>query len=629
MNSPLSYVDPSAVESITVYTGIKPVSIGGDSIGGAIIVETVPPQFANKGETLTNGEAGTYYRSNGDQFGANVRMTTANDQFSATYTASTAKSENYRAGGDFKTSKSNMAGDTLSTVSSTRYKVRDQDIGLAWKNGSQLIQANLTVQDIPLQTYPNQRMDMLKNDSYLFNLKHSDNFSWGKLESQAYYHRVMHFMDDDLGSPGDEKTSMRMPMYTDSTTLGLKTKASLTISEYEKVNIGGEIQTYRLDDWWPPVSATANGSMSPNTFWNINDGKKDKTAAFAEFDKIFSPFWSGLYGARLELINSSAGEAAGYSGNSISDNYYYYADSQAFNAKDRSQKNVNVDLSAITKYKPNSSEQYQIGLSRNTRSPNLYERYTWSGRGMASIMNNYVGDGNGYIGNTNLKPEVAHKLNLIALWSDVSGEKWSLKLDSHYSYITNYIDVERCGTAGCLYGNTTNLTKTTGSVNLKYVNQNAEIYGLDLSGQYSLGRLSNYGVFKIKGYVSFLQGYNKAQNDNLYNIMPTNGKLSLNQYIGHWINTAEAHFVDSKDNVNWMRNEFKTGGFTLLNIRSTYDDKKYKVSFGVDNLFNKFYYLPQGGVYLGQGGTMSQNLSIYSPVPGLGRSLFASVAVKF
>jgi iron complex outermembrane receptor protein len=35
MNSPLSYIDPTAVANIDVYAGVTPVSVGGDSIGGA------------------------------------------------------------------------------------------------------------------------------------------------------------------------------------------------------------------------------------------------------------------------------------------------------------------------------------------------------------------------------------------------------------------------------------------------------------------------------------------------------------------------------------------------------------------------------------------------------------------
>ena len=56
MNPPLSYIDPSNVGSIQVFGGIAPVSVGGDSIGGAIQVNSADPQFAAAGQgTLAQG----------------------------------------------------------------------------------------------------------------------------------------------------------------------------------------------------------------------------------------------------------------------------------------------------------------------------------------------------------------------------------------------------------------------------------------------------------------------------------------------------------------------------------------------------------------------------------------------
>jgi hypothetical protein len=61
MNPPLSYIDPSNVGGIKVYAGITPVSVGGDSIGGTISVDSPAPQFAAAGQKpLLSGQAGTF-----------------------------------------------------------------------------------------------------------------------------------------------------------------------------------------------------------------------------------------------------------------------------------------------------------------------------------------------------------------------------------------------------------------------------------------------------------------------------------------------------------------------------------------------------------------------------------------
>ena len=80
----------------------------------------------------------------------------------------------------------------------------------------------------------------------------------------------------------------------------------------------------------------------------------------------------------------------------------------AFNAQNRSRTMVNFDMTALARYQPNDVSKYEFGYSRKTRSPNLYERYTWAPGAMAMSMNNWFGDANGYMGNINLKPEVAH-----------------------------------------------------------------------------------------------------------------------------------------------------------------------------------------------------------------------------
>jgi len=70
------YIAPSNVGSIQVFGGIAPVSVGGDSIGGAIQVNSPDPQFAVAGQgVLAKGEAGAFYRSNGNASGGNISAT--------------------------------------------------------------------------------------------------------------------------------------------------------------------------------------------------------------------------------------------------------------------------------------------------------------------------------------------------------------------------------------------------------------------------------------------------------------------------------------------------------------------------------------------------------------------------
>jgi len=156
MNPALSYIDPTRVDRIKVYAGITPVSAGGDSIGGTIVVESPKPQFAKAGEgVLTRGEVGTFYRSNGNAVGANISATVAGENLSVTYTGSSAQSDNYTAGDDFKTTTATgRIGHALplDEVGSTAYKSINHALDIALRNENHLFDLKLAAH--PLRELP-------------------------------------------------------------------------------------------------------------------------------------------------------------------------------------------------------------------------------------------------------------------------------------------------------------------------------------------------------------------------------------------------------------------------------------------------------------------------------------------
>ena len=622
MNSPLSYMDASKVESVQVYNGAAPVSAGGDNIGGVIVAKSATPQFAEAGQTLLSGEVGAFYRSNGDARGANASTTLANDHVSLNYTGSTARSNNYDAAADFKkagvaaSGRAWMAGDT---VGSSAYKTENHELGLAWRDNYQLLEAKVGVQRTPYEGFANQRMDMTDNSSNQFKLHYNSQFAWGELDASLYQQYVRHSMDF-----GDDKQTIYgsykgMPMNSASHTLGGTLALDLALNPRDKLKLGSEIQRYNLNDWWPAAGAT--GGMGPNTFWNIKDGTRDRVDAFAEWQADWNPQWRSIIGARLSQVKSNTGSVAGYN-NSAS--YSYATDAASFNAQNHARTDLNLDLSALARYTPDARAQYELAYAQKTRSPNLYERYTWSSNTMAAVMNNFAGDGNGYVGNANLKPEVAHTLSSSADWHAANGEAWQMRISPYYSYVENYIDAQRYGTAN------NNQTATTGYVVLQYVNQNAQLYGVDVSGKLQLAKTTGYGSFDATAQLSYTRGENLTTGDNLYNIMPLNAKLAMVNTLGQWTSTAEWQAVRAKTQVSAVRNEVKTPGYSLFNLRTRYENKRFSVDVGIDNVFNRFYTLPLGGAYTGQGTTMNRvGIPWGVGVAGPARSLYTAFNLKF
>ena len=618
MNPALSTIDPTRVDSIRVYAGITPVSVGGDSIGGTLIVESAQPEFARSGEgLLTRGEVGAFYRSNGNAMGANLSATVAGENLSVTYTGSTAQSDNYTAGDNFKTTTATgRPGHTLplDEVGSSAYKSINQALDIALRNENHLFDLKLGHQHIPYENFPNQRMDLTDNTSRQVNLGYTGEYQWGTLKARIYHEKTEHEMDF-----GDDKqfeypnNAHGMPMNTEGKTTGASVNAEVPLSARDTLRVGTEFQAYRLDDWWPP---SGTGGMSPGTFWNISNGERDRYAVFGEWEAKINPQWTSLLGLRHETVKMDTGDVRGYniSGGPT------LADAAAFNALDHDKTDHNWDLTALARYEADATQTYEAGIAQKTRSPNLYERYTWSTWTMAAVMNNFVGDGNGYVGDVNLKPEVAHTLSFAADWHDARKKTWSVRIAPYYTHVRDYIDAA-CNGASC----------PDDQFNvLKFVNQSARLYGVDLSGHFLAARTPGYGDFTLSGVVSYTRGENRDTGDNLYNIMPLNAKLALTQKRGRLTNTLEGQFVAAKNDVSDVRNEIETAGYSLINLRSSYEWKQVRLDVGIDNLFDKGYALPLGGAYVGQGMTMSINGVQWGvAVPGPGRSIYAGVNVKF
>ncbi len=629
MNPPLSYIDPTRVDSVRLFAGVTPVSVGGDSIGATIQVNSPPPEFAPPGqERLIKGQAGTFYRSNGDGMGAHLSATYATEQTSLRYDGSTAEAGNYRAARGFKPAgpaAANkptqwLAGDE---VGSSSYKTHNHALAYALRNDAHLVEMRLGLQDIPYQNYPNQRMDMTGNDSHQFNLRYQGQFAWGQLQARAYHEKTRHSMnfgEDKQFWYGTANNVPGMPMDTEGKTTGLQVKGDVPLSARDTLRVGAELQNYRLNDWWLP----SGGGMAPNTFWNIRDGQRDRFDVYGEWEARWNPQWLSQLGLRSSHVRMNSGAVQGYNPN-------YNMDATPFNARDRKRNDSNIDLTALARYTPNANATYEFGFAHKTRSPNLYERYTWSTGGMAMRMINMVGDGNGYVGNPDLKPETANTLSATADWHDTTGERWGVKFTPYLTYVNNYIDAERCGGGGGMSACTNaNLTASNTFVYLRFANQDARLHGFDLSGFADLGKHGPWGQFTLSGVLSYVQGKNRSTGDNLYGIMPLNARVALTQRLGAWTGSAELQMVGGKTRVSAVRNELPTAGYGLVNLRGSYEWKQVRLDFGIDNLFDRFYNHPQGGAYVGQGMTMAATAVPWGVrVPGMGRSFNVGLTVKF
>jgi len=599
MNPPLSYIAPSNVSSIVVKSGVSPVSYGGDNIGGTILVASDQPVFAKPGEDVkTSGSASTYYRSINQSTGAAFSGAVANSNLSFGVTGSIDHAKDYKDGHG-------------NTITSTYYESRNLGATLALKGDTSLLTLKAGHQSIPDQGFVNQWMDMVDNNASYFNLGYKDSFSWGKLDAKAFWENTYHKMDsgqDKLAIPAVQTGMTYMPMETRGIDLGYSLKTEILFAEKNILRLGNEFHRFTLNDSWPPVAGSM--MMSPNTFVNINDGRRDRYSMFAEWESKVSKELTTVIGVRDELVQMDTGKVQGYNTSMM-----YAADAKAFNEQDHAHNDNNLDITALARFEPTLNATYEIGYARKTQSPNLYERYAWSSFFMSAGMINWYGDGNAYVGNFNLRPEVANTLSLTIDWHDSACKNWELKVTPYYTYVNDYIDV-----------NVLTL-KSTGNT-LQFANHDARIYGLDVSGKVGVWEDGGYGRGQLSGTLGYVNGRNLDTGNSLYHMMPLNGLLTLEQKISGWTNAVELQLVSGKTEVDTIRKEPTTPGFALLNLRTAYQWKNLRLDFGITNLFDRFYYLPLGGINYDQN-LADKRLTPFESVAGQGRSFNVGLTQTF
>ncbi|NHZ33425.1 TonB-dependent receptor [Massilia rubra] len=594
MNAPLSYIDPTQIGHIDVLAGVTPVSAGGDSIGGTLTVKSAAPVFGIDGERLvTSGKLSLSGRSNGEAVNAGVSANVANERLSFGYSVAQARGHSYDDGDGQR-------------VLGSMYRSTNQSAVLALRGDGQRVTLRVGVQRIPYQGFPNQYMDMTGNDGKFANLNWLSTFGWGELDASAYWQSTRH----EMGFFTPERPGT-MPMLTDGRNAGYALKITLPAGEASTVRLGHELHTFRLDDFWPAVPGSM--MMGPQTYVNINDGRRDRIALYGEAETRHGGRWTSLVGARWESVRMDAGAVQPYANNMM--NAADAAAAQAFNARARRQRDSNLDLTALARFEADANTTYELAAARKTRSPNLYERYSWGRGTMAMTMTNWFGDGNGYVGDIDLKPETATTLALTAHWHGGGADGWFVKLNPYYNRVSDYIDVDTLGQFNPYR------SKIAQGALLRFANHDARLYGANLSWRMPLP-----ASLAFTGNAAYTRG-KRADGGDLYHIMPPNALLALDYSHGPWSGQVETKLVAHKDHADARRLEPRTAGYALLNARAGYQLRKnVRLSAGVSNLLDKQYADPLGGVYLS--GLAAQRGALQA-LPGYGRSVELGLTIGF
>ena len=531
--------------------GITPVSQGGDSIGGTIAIESAAPQFAGRGQGIvTHGGVSAFHRTNGVVNGGNAWLSTATENFRIGYTGSYVNANNYKNG----------AG---AMVKSTFYETQNHALQLAARRGSHLVTVDLGYQRIPQQGFANARMDMTRNEAKSVNVSYGGAFSWGELDARVYYGDTRH----EMNILRDKIPGMNMPMETRGANLGYAVQAEVPLSGRDTLRIGNEFRRFTLDDWWPPV--IEDGRQHGAGYAVERAGRQARPVRNVR--RMGDPARQGMDGTDRRPRRGGADEHRQRGGLQHVDHHHgkrgvFGRCRGVQRARPRPPGHQFRPDRAGPLRAARPTRMFEFGYARKTRSPGIYERYLWVKRSAMSVqMNGWFGDGNGYTGNLNLRPEVANTFSATAGWRAAAKDGWELKITPYYTRVQDYIDVDRCpviadGSNGCTAAR---FAATSGFVTLQFANHAARLYGVDASWRAPLGGNAGMGRFALLGVFGYVRGENLDNGGNLYQIMPVNGRVGLEHRRGNWSSAFDFQAVDAKRDVQAVRNELATPGYAL------------------------------------------------------------------
>jgi iron complex outermembrane receptor protein len=284
----------------------------------------------------------------------------------------------------------------------------------------------------------------------------------------------------------------------------------------------------------------------------------------------------------------------------------------------RARTDVNIDSTLLAHFQPDDRESYTFGLARKNRSPNLYERYAWGTNTIGTVT--WFGDGNGYTGNPNLKPETADTASVSGNWHDPDAREWVLRVTPYFTAVQNYIGVlPLCGPA----------CSGMPASQLMFANQRARLYGADANAAFTLSDNTASGVFRITSAAGYVRGEDLSTLTPLYHMMPLHGSLALEHEYRAWSSVLRFSTVARKTAVDPMRLEPPTAGYSLVDLRTAYEWRNLRLDFAIANLLDRRFASPLGGTWQSAAYPPGFAGSTFRPLPAAGRSLDTGFSVKF
>lgn len=582
MDTPLSYIPATRLESISLYRGIAPVSSGMETMGGTILATTKKSAFGNSDAFELNGSASTGYAENGDNYYGALLAGVANNNHSFHVAGSVERGNDLEFDG----------GDILPS----EHKRDTFGAGYAFQNGIQTFAINAEHHDTGETGTPALPMDIIYAKGERYNGRFSNAFAnGGTISAKFSYQDTEHLMTNyTLRKP----PSMMMRRH------------AITDVEAHSFGLAYDISGWKVGVDMDEAEHNAVIHNPDNALFfvdNYNDIERNRYSVFGEKEFNIEQ-WKLEAGLRYTRVEMDAGEVSSSMGMAP-----VIALRNAFNSADRSQNEDLIDIVFNTTYTVSSKFDVIAGIARKERAASYQERYLWlpleSTAGLA--------DGNNYIGNIELDKEVAYQAELGFDWHT---PRATLSPHIFYHHINDYI--QGTPNTNAAASMVSSMMSGPSKLVLEYNNVDAKLYGMDANWSFAITP-----AWQLEGVVSYVRGERRDTSDNLYRIAPLTARTMLSYVQTNWTVGFEAETVSAQNKVSDENREKKTSGYAVFNLSANYQPtQNIVITAGVNNLLDRDYENHLGGY-----NRISNNPDVAQGdrLPGLGRSAYVGVGVNW
>ena len=589
MDPPLHYAPSILIDRIEITRGAAPVSQG-PSLSAAVNAGLVGTRFSDTGELTTNTYAAAQYRSVDKNYAIGGQVGIATPQWRLGVIGSREEGDDYDYAG----------GKAVGT--SFERQLYGVEGGFRAGDGEFFVEYRRSETD-PTGNPP-FALDIVYFDTDFLQAGYqgqlTDNLH---LDLRMGHVAVRHLMDNQTTRlPAAPSMQARATFADADTNTG---EIALRFgSETRNVTIGGDVEIIDKD---VTITNPTNVAFFLEAQPNLST---ERIGGFAQWRTGFGAAEFEL-GARVDNTNQSAGIPQ--LGSAVPMGPRILA--AAFAASGREQNDTTFDVVARA-WVPMGEIAPRVTLSRKTRVPSLLERFAW----LPTEASYGLADGNIYVGNEALEPEVAYT---VEVGFDLASPTVTFRPTIYYRLVDDFIQ-------GAPFDDTIGIIDTpvemVANMNgdptpLKFSNVDAEFYGLDLD--FSVRPAPR---IVIDGTVNYVRAVRVDIDDDLYRIPPLNGRISLAYEGDRFALGGELTGAAEQNDVSLSNDDEPSEGYVIAGLFGQYRlSDTLTIEAGVENVFDTFYQPHLAG----KNRVGASDVPLGERLPGYGRGVWLRASVNF